>query len=174
MNDTIGENDGVPSLLVFRNVPRFPIISTEIPSKRERMQILSAAQMEMSAIVAERGVLAALNRNILPATIRVYTLGDEILVFSEQEKQWLGPSLVCNVHGRMITAQNVEGSYRQTFNTYQIKPYYAWPESIVPHQTVPFRSKAAPNLPHDVLLTKIIPSNDPRAQQFDMVFAFLH
>ena len=87
MNDTIAENGLVPSLSVFRIVPRFTIISTEIPSHRERMQIISTAQMEMNAIMAEQRVLATLNRNIPPASHRLYNLGDEILVFSEQEKQ---------------------------------------------------------------------------------------
>ena len=45
MNDTIGENGLVPSLLVFGIVSRSPIISTEIPSQRERMKILSTAQI---------------------------------------------------------------------------------------------------------------------------------
>ena len=67
------------------------------------MQILSTVQMEMNAINAERRVLAALNPKIPPAFDRVYNLGDEILVFSEQEKHWIGPFLVCSVHGRTIT-----------------------------------------------------------------------
>ena len=50
------------------------------------MQIISTAQMEMNEIMAERSVLASLNRSIRPASDRVYKLGDEILVFSEQEK----------------------------------------------------------------------------------------
>ena len=98
------------------------------------MQILSAAQMEMNATVAERLVLDALNCNIPPAPDWIYTLGDGILVFSEQENLWHGPFLVCNVHRRMITVQNREGIFRQTFNTYQIKPYYALNESILHHR----------------------------------------
>lgn len=70
MKDTIGENGLVPSLLVFGIIPHFPIISTEIPSQCERGQILSAVQMEMNAVIAERCVLAALIRNIPPASDR--------------------------------------------------------------------------------------------------------
>ena len=48
------------------------------------MQIPSTLQTERYAIIAERRVVAALNRNIPPASDRVYNLGAEITVFSEQ------------------------------------------------------------------------------------------
>lgn len=108
MKDKIGENDVVPSLLVFGTVPRFPIVSTKIPSQRERMKILSAAQMEMNAINAERRVLSALNRNIPPTADRVNNLGDKIVVLSEQEKKWIAPFVTCNVPGQVITVQDRE------------------------------------------------------------------
>jgi transposase InsO family protein len=37
MNDTIGESGLVPSLLVFGVVPRFPMLSTDLPNQKERM-----------------------------------------------------------------------------------------------------------------------------------------
>ena len=67
----------------------------------------------------------------------------------------------------MITVQNSDGTYRQTFNAYQIKPYYASPESILHQQTAPFRSRKASNPPNNVILTEVLHANDPRAQQFD-------
>ena len=85
MSETIGENGLIPSLLVFGIIPRFPIISTNLPSQKERMAILAAAQMEMNATVADRRVATALSRNIPPASDRNYNLGDEVLVFSELE-----------------------------------------------------------------------------------------
>ena len=57
MNDTIGENGLVPSRLVFGITPRFPIISSDLPTQKERMDILRSAQMEMNAIIAERRIL---------------------------------------------------------------------------------------------------------------------
>ena len=86
MNDTMGESGLVPSLLVFGTIPRFPIISTDFPSQKERMEALSKAQMEMNSIVAERRVLAALTRNIPPAGKYTYILGEEVLVYSESNK----------------------------------------------------------------------------------------
>ena len=103
MNDTIGENGLVPALLVFSIIPRFPIINTNLPSQKERMAIISTAQMQMNAIVIERRVATALSRNIPPASDRNSNLGDEVLVVSEQQKQWKGPFMVIHTHGRMIT-----------------------------------------------------------------------
>ena len=52
MNDTSGENGLVPSLFVFAIIPRFPIISSHIPTHHERMKALSEAQMEMNAVIS--------------------------------------------------------------------------------------------------------------------------
>lgn len=86
MNDTIPENGLVPSRLVFGTIPRFPIISTDLRNQKERMEILPKSQKEMNSIIAERRILAALTRNVRPASDRVYRLGDEFLVFSEKKK----------------------------------------------------------------------------------------
>lgn len=55
----------------------------EISTQLETMKILSAAQMEMKVIIAERRVVS-LNRNIPPASDRVYNLQDSISVASEE------------------------------------------------------------------------------------------
>jgi len=70
MNDTMGEDGLVPSLLVFGIIPRFPIISTNLPTQQERMDALATAQKEMNAIVSERRITAALTRNIPSAADR--------------------------------------------------------------------------------------------------------
>jgi hypothetical protein len=46
LNDTMGENGLVPSLIVFGIIPRFPILSTGLPEQKDRMRILTAAQAE--------------------------------------------------------------------------------------------------------------------------------
>ena len=91
MNDTIGERGLVLSFINYGINPRFPIISTELPIHEERRRLLVSAQIEMNAIIAERRIQAALTRQIPPAAHRVYQLGDEVLVFSEIDKNWLGP-----------------------------------------------------------------------------------
>jgi len=124
MNDTIGENGLVPSRLVFGMIPRFPIISYDIPSQKDRMDALATLQKEMNAIIAERRVLTALNRDIPPAADRVYSLGEKVLVYSEKEKEWVGTYTVVHINGRMITVQNDTKKTRHLYNAFQLKPYY--------------------------------------------------
>jgi hypothetical protein len=47
----------VPSLLVFGIIPRFPILSTDLPEQKERMRILTAAQAEYNMSRAARSEL---------------------------------------------------------------------------------------------------------------------
>jgi hypothetical protein len=53
LNNTMGENGLVPSLLVFGIIPRFLILSTDLPERKERMRVLAAAQAEYNTTVAE-------------------------------------------------------------------------------------------------------------------------
>ena len=74
------------------------------------MRLQKSASVEMNAIMAERRIQAALIRQIPPAAHRTYQLGDEVLVFSEQDKNWLGTFIVMHPQGRMINIQNREGT----------------------------------------------------------------
>lgn len=71
MSDTVGENTLVPTRLVLGLAPGFPIIGTEIPTQKERMEVFSNAQVEFSAIIAERKMMATLTRNIPPGADRL-------------------------------------------------------------------------------------------------------
>ena len=68
MNDTIGENGLVLSRLVIGITPRFPIISSDLPTQKERMDILRSAQTEMNGIIAERRILRSESRH--PSCLR--------------------------------------------------------------------------------------------------------
>ena len=124
MNDKIEEKGLVPAFVAFGRTPRFPIISTELPTQEEQMRPLTSDKMEMNAIIPERRIQAALTKLIPPAADRRHQLEDEVLIFSEQDKNWLGPFIVMHFQGRMIIIQNREGIYRQMFNAFQLKPYY--------------------------------------------------
>lgn len=67
MNDRINENGLVPSRLVLGMFPRFPILNTDLPTQKDRINVIKAAQAEMNSIVAERRLLTALTRDIPPA-----------------------------------------------------------------------------------------------------------
>ena len=110
MNDTMGENGLVPTKLVFGTIPRFPIINSDLPSQKERMDALQIAQKEMNSIIAERRVRTALSKEVPPAADIVYQIGEEVLFHSEKEKEWIGPFIVTGISGRMITIVSSESS----------------------------------------------------------------
>ena len=164
MNDTMGENGLVPSRIVFGIIPRFPILNTELPTQKQRMEIIKSAQAEMNSIVAERRVLAALTRDIPPAADRNYKLGEEVLVYSEKEKKWIGPYIVVDSTGRQVTIRNTEGTKIQMFNAFQIKPYYRTFHDNIYH----FKSdNDALQTLYTTLITEVIEPKDARAWKFD-------
>jgi hypothetical protein len=87
INDTMGTNGLVPSLLVFGVVPRFPPMSIDLPKQRDLMAALAAAQMEMSAIVSENRITAVLTHNVPSSMDLTYEVSEEVLVFREKEKK---------------------------------------------------------------------------------------
>ena len=60
INDTMGPEGLVPSLLDFGCVPRLPSGSSELPGQKERMNALQTARREMETITAELRVSKAL------------------------------------------------------------------------------------------------------------------
>lgn len=68
--------------------------------------------------------MTALTRHIPPAANRVYKMGEKILVYSENEKRWVGSLIVVDITGRMITVQTPDETRLQTFNSFHNKLYY--------------------------------------------------
>jgi hypothetical protein len=61
-------------------------MSIDLPKQRDLMAALAAAQMEMSAIVGENWISAALAHNVPSSVDRTYEVGEEVLAFREREK----------------------------------------------------------------------------------------
>ena len=165
MSDTMGETGLVPSRLVFGIVPRFPILNSNLPNQKERLEIIKIAQAEMNSIVAERRVLAALTRDIPPAADRTYKIGEEVLIYSEKEKKWLGPFIVVDCTGRLVTVRSLDGKSRQAFNAFQVKPYYK--DTNFEANLKCFKTNDENMSPHDVQITEVIEPYDPRASKFE-------
>jgi hypothetical protein len=124
MNDTIGENGLVTSLLAFGDVPRFRILSTELPNQKERMTAISLAKMEMNSIIAERRITTALMK-IAPSSVDyVFAVDDEVHVFRERTNSWTGPFKNLKVNDKIVTIQSIDNMYQSNLNIQQVKPYY--------------------------------------------------
>lgn len=117
----MGKNGLVPSKLFFLIPPRFPSLSTDLPAQEGRMKAIKIAQAKMNLSVAERLVVEARTKNIPPAFNRTYQWGKEVLVYSEQNKEKLGPFTVVYRKKRMITVQNQDQSIHELFNAFQVK-----------------------------------------------------
>lgn len=78
----------------------------------------------MNATVAERRVLRAPTGKIPPAANGTYELGQEVLVHSEQNKEWLGPVIVFNSNARLVIVCTINENIRKTFRPFQTKLYY--------------------------------------------------
>lgn len=123
MNETTRGNGLVLYRLIFEIVSIFPILGTDLPKQKERMEAIEEAQVGISFIVAVRHVQKPLSKNIPSASDHNYKLG-EALVYSEQRKLWDGPFIMIHAEGEIITVQNNEMTMRITFRSFQVKPFY--------------------------------------------------
>lgn len=80
-NNTIGENDLVPSRVVFGIISRLSIIATELPKQKEQMKIIAKVQMDMNAIIARRRTLSALNGKISYYADHIFRICEKALAF---------------------------------------------------------------------------------------------
>jgi hypothetical protein len=97
-------------------------MSIDLPKQRDLMAALAAAQMEMSAIVSENRITAALAHNVPSSVDRTYEVGEEVLVFREKEKNWTGPMVVVLVEDKIIIVKDLESKRVLRFSTQHIKP----------------------------------------------------
>lgn len=112
MNDKMSENGFLLSRLVFGIITWFLTLYTDLINKFERMTIISREKAEMNTIIAERRVLAALNGNIHLAVDIVQKIGEEILVYVEEDKQWKGLFIVFDFTGRQATVLALDETKR--------------------------------------------------------------
>jgi hypothetical protein len=81
VNDTIVEDGLVPSLPVFGINPRHPVMGTDLPTQKERLDVLATTNSEMNSIIAERRIQTALQKAIPAASLNTFDIGDEVLVY---------------------------------------------------------------------------------------------
>lgn len=124
MNNTISENGLVPSQLVFGVKPRLTIISTKRKEPKARVKIIARAQMEMSSIVTERKVEAALRKSTAKYTDHLFCMEDKALLYSENNDKWIRPFISAYVEGRMDTVRPFDDTSKYLFISFQVQPYF--------------------------------------------------
>lgn len=86
MNDTMGPEGLVPSMLVFGTLPRLSPHSTTLPNHVDRMHAMEVARLEMTNITAKIKLQRALRSKLPPATKYLVNTGDQVYVQNEKER----------------------------------------------------------------------------------------
>lgn len=136
------------------------------------MEILVKAQMEMSSIIAERKLLASLTRNLPYYRDYVYKKGDQELIYSEKQKEWIGPFIVTDQKERMIWAKQPDKEKIVIFNSFQCEPFfthtYFQKKNPLQNAFGQFKSNECPRTPLFLVnITEVVIPGDPREQKFD-------
>ncbi len=123
VNDTVGPDGLVPTLLVFGAYPRINMESPPTPSMVRRAEAIQKAMKALRKAAAERSVADALNTRNGPSTEEALALPlqSEVMVWRET-KGWQGPYKVINTKDHDITVDMVNGP--TTFRSTVVKPYY--------------------------------------------------
>lgn len=101
-NDTLGPDGRVPSRLVYGVDPALAVVNAKIPAQRECMAALEAETREMATITAELRIQQALRSKLPPATKYDIKPGDDVLIYREDDKEWMGPHRVTKMMEKEI------------------------------------------------------------------------
>jgi hypothetical protein len=134
--------------------------------------------MEMSAIVSENRITAALTHNVPSSMNRTYKVGEEVLVFREKENIGQDRWLWYSWKSRLYPIKDLESERVLWFTTQQIKPFLRDSSStdvdedaieITHAMQSRFTSTDAKEKspPFQVHLSDVIEPSDPRATLFD-------
>lgn len=97
LNDTMGPNGLVPTLLVYGMLPRLPVAESDFPDQQACMRALPVSRREMETIVAQLRINQALRARISAAANYIISPGDLIRVFRETDRKIHGPYTVLRV-----------------------------------------------------------------------------
>ena len=112
MNDTVGPDGLVPSMLVFGVMPRFPPIRADLPKHEERMRAIQVARTEMTEIVARQKIQLASRAKIPPAVEYSIRPDDKVFVHDEKKRRWIGPFEVEKTFDELVWIRRHDGIKR--------------------------------------------------------------
>ena len=122
MNDTVGPDGLVPSLLVFGAVPSYPITNKDFPGQESRMKAIIDVRSEYGKIVSELRIQKPIRSKLPPDTKFDLRAGDKVLVYREK-RGWTGPFTLQSICGKNCYVS--DGSKTVKFNVVQLLPYSA-------------------------------------------------
>jgi hypothetical protein len=129
MNDTIGPEELVPTILVYGTLPRLSL-HEKIHHKSSRLLAIDVPRREMDVIVSELRIKRALHTYTPPSAEHSFNPGALVCVYQERPQEWLGPFPVVQVDGKPIYVR--EGSQAKPFSVTTVKPYHHAPATHDP------------------------------------------
>ena len=183
MNNTLGPEGVVPSVLVFGEFPSLRTLhEAPIPKVAlvDRSRIANAARKEMEHHMAHMRVQRALRHQVPRSADTVFQPGDKVLVWRERIVnnricEWVGPCDVVTVDysAKIVHVKDTRDGLPRPYNIAQVKPYLS--EVKVSNSFMVDIQKGlgsdSTHEPHDVHLTEVLKPNDPRASSFRMMKA---
>lgn len=103
VNDTVGKNRLVITIIVFGIIPRTNILPQRFPEQMYRMCAMHDARIEMQKLVSSTRMQVALYRRLPLAVDNEVTAGEEVLMYREKPiGRWVGPYTVMTIADRML------------------------------------------------------------------------
>ena len=166
MNDTMGPDGLVPTLLVFGALPRLPTSHSANPTQEERQRALTTARREYETVIAARRIREALRARVPAAAHRVIRVGDAVRVFREADGRLHGPYSVLDIDDKQAWL-DVDGK-RTQFNVSQLTTVAPPPAAHlinILHSALCAEANTQPD-PYAgeplILITHVLQRSDPR------------
>ena len=173
VNDSVGPNGLVPTLLVFGALPRLGLPTDKpTPSTYQRAIAPRKATTAMSQNVASRQVCDAMNaRNGLVVTdIHKTPIGAHVLVYRPYKDKWEGPNSLLDVSGEDVTVLLPSGPTK--FRSTVVKPFLTAPnaqeQNPTPRDTLSMDTLANSTLVH------VTHSHNDQIEALDAALVFTH
>lgn len=128
VNDTVGPDGLVPTLLVFGAYPRITTESPPSASTIQRAKAIAKTMTELRKLMAKRKVNDDLNTRNGPNTEKLLQLplGSEVCVYREKDR-WIPYKIVASAD-LDVTVEMENGQV--TFRSTAVRPYLRHPENI--------------------------------------------
>jgi hypothetical protein len=150
--------------------PRHPVMSTDLPTQKDRMDVLATANLELDSIIAERRIQTALQKAIPAASINTFDIGDEVLVYREKTDLWEGPYKISALDDKIVTISIKNETKR--FSIHQVNKYIAgnmpssFPTEIETMLSSMSRGEQMTDSVSKSYISEIIKDGDPRNPMF--------
>ena len=166
MNDTMGPEGLVPSLLVFGLLPRFPPSSTPLLSHAARMEAMEIARLEMADIVAKQKIQRALRSRAPPASKYIINPGDDVYLHRENDLKWRGPFQVTRTFDKCVWVARPDKVAQYSID-HVLPVSKANGLGLLQHEHHSFSQyQSSPQLPqYRAFLTEVLPPNTPQGDE---------